>query len=152
MKNLLVLISLLFASPALAANSVSLENEVFVERVVEENGKQTTKLEAPKVVVPGDKLVFIISYKNDGAEPATAFVVTNPLPPSIAYEGVEGTLALVSVDGGTNYGQLAALKIKQPDGTDRAAAAGDVTHIRWTFTQAIPAGGAGKLSFRGVVK
>ena len=151
-KSLLILLSLLIAPPAMAQASVALENEIMIERVVVEDGKREVKVEVPKVVVPGDRLVFIISYKNQGAQPATDFVVTNPLPPSVTFDSVEGSEAVVSVDGGKTYGALAALQVKQADGSERAAVPADVTHIRWAFKQAIPAGAAGTLRFKGVVK
>lgn len=152
MRYLIFFLAMLVSTPALASASVSLVSEVFVERVVEKDGKRVVALEAPKVVVPGDRLLVVLSYKNGGAQPATDFIVTNPIPQSVAYESAEGQGAQVSVDGGKNWGQLAALKIRQADGTDRAAVGADVTHIRWTFPQAIPSGQAGKLSFRGIVK
>lgn len=153
-KSLFVFLSVLLAVPAAAAaqSNVSLESEIMIERVVVEDGKREVKVEVPKVVVPGDRLVFVISYQNQGAAPATDFVVTNPLPPSVTFEAAEGDEAVVSVDGGKSYGQLAALKVKQPDGTDRDALPADVTHIRWAFARPIPAGAAGTLRFKGVVK
>lgn len=153
MRYLLALLALLAPVSAWAADDVSLASEVFVETVKQDaQGKETVVLTPPKVVVPGDKLVFTLSYKNMGGQPATGFVVTNPIPEAIAFEGGESAGAVVSVDGGTNWGTLTALKVKQADGTERAAVPADVTHIRWTFTQAIPAGQSGKLNFRGVVK
>lgn len=152
MKYFILFLGMLISSPAFAASGVSLVSEVFVERVVEKDGKSVIELEAPKVVVPGDRLVIVLSYKNAGAQPATDFIVTNPIPQSVTYESAEGQGAQVSIDGGKNWGQLASLRVKQADGTDRAAVAADVTDIRWAFPDAIPAGQTGKLSFRGIVK
>jgi uncharacterized repeat protein (TIGR01451 family) len=153
MKYLLPLLALLAPAAAPAASDVSLDSKVFVERVKQEaSGKRTTVLEPPKVVTPGDRLVFVLSYLNAGAKPASDFVVTNPIPDAVAYAGAEGEGAAVSIDGGRSWGSLASLKVRQPDGTFRAAQPGDVTHIRWSFGQAIAAGQGGKLSFRGVVK
>lgn len=137
---------------ALAAQNVSLDSEVLVERVkTDAQGKRVVTLEAPKVVTPGDRLVFALSYRNGGAQPAADFVVSNPIPSAVAFDGAEGA-ADVSVDGGKSWGRLAALKVRQADGTFRPAVAADVTDVRWAFTQAIPAGGSGKLNFRGIVK
>ena len=148
MKYWLILLALVAPSLAMAADPVSLTSEVFVERVQEDaEGKRTTVLEPPSVVTPGDKLLFVLSYVNGGADPAEDFVVTNAIP-----EAVEGDHALVSVDGGKTWGSLPALKVNRADGTTRAAGPADVTHIRWRFSQPIPAGEGGKLSFRGVVK
>lgn len=153
MKILIALFALITPAAAFASSDVSLASEVFVERVREDAaGKKSVVLEPPAVVTPGDRLVFQLSYRNAGAAPATGFEVTNPIPDAVAFSAVEGEGALVSVDGGKSWGALASLKIRQPDGTTRAATAADVSHVRWTFSQPIPAGNGGTLSFRGVVK
>jgi uncharacterized repeat protein (TIGR01451 family) len=154
MKYLLPLILLASSAAAQAAGKdVILASNVFVERVKQDpTGKRATVLEPPRVVTPGDKLVFELSYRNRGAEPASDFVVTNPIPDAVAFDGTESEFGVVSTDGGYSWGKLAALKVKQADGTLRPAQPSDVTHVRWTFTRAIAAGEAGKLSFRGVVK
>ena len=152
MKILIALLALAAPAAAFAAGDVTLASEVFVERVHEDaQGKKQVVLEPPAVVTPGDRLVFQLSYRNAGTQPATGFEITNPVPQAIAFTGAEGN-AVVSVDGGKSWGTLAALKVAQPDGTSRPATAADVTHIRWSFSQPIPAGNGGKLSFRGVVK
>ena len=153
MRILLARLALLAPVAAFAADAVSLSGEVFVERVKQEaNGKTRIVREEPGVVTPGDKLVIVLSYRNNGAAPATGFVVTNPIPASDAFSGGESEGAIVSIDGGKNWGPLASLKIANPDGSQRAATPDDVTHIRWAFAQPIAAGRAGQLSFRGVVK
>jgi len=153
MKLLIAIAALLAPAAAMAANSVTLESKAFVERTTTDaDGKTKVVLEDPKLVVPGDRLVFVLSYKNTGAQPAADFVVTNPIPQAVAYTGTEGSPAIVSVDGGKSWGPLASLKISQADGSLRDAQPADVTHVRWSFAKAIPAGQAGQLSFHGVVK
>jgi uncharacterized repeat protein (TIGR01451 family) len=153
MKIWLALIALLAPATAYAANDVSLSSKVLVEKVKNgPDGKAVTVREAPGVVVPGDKLVFVLSYRNGGSQPATGFTLTDPIPASIAFAGSEDSTAVVSVDGGKSWGPLATLKVVQADGTSRPAVAADVTHIRWSFGRPIAAGSGGELSFRGVVK
>ena len=153
MKMFLAFLALGLPAAASAADSVSLTSEVLVERVKQEaDGTSRVIREEPNVVTPGDKLVFLLSYRNGGAQPATGFVVTNPIPVAVAFSGGESDGATVSVDGGKTWGALAALKVAIADGISRPATMEDVTHIRWTFTQPIAAGRAGQLSFRGVVK
>jgi uncharacterized repeat protein (TIGR01451 family) len=153
MRFLLFMLALIAPATAMAAQDVSLSSEVFVEKSVKD-GKGDTKTvrEKPAVVTPGDRLVFVLSYKNQGAQPATGFALTNPIPPSVAFAAAEGAGSEVSVDGGKSWGQLAALSIASPDGSRRAANPVDVTHVRWTFAQPIAAGAGGQLSFRGTVK
>ena len=154
MRTLLfLLLAALMPGQALAANQVALDNHVFVERVsTDAQGKQRILLEEPKVVVPGDRLVFVLNYRNAGAQPADKFVITNPLPAAVRFADAGDTRPQVSVDGGKQWGLLADLSIPMTDGTRRAAQPADVTHIRWAFQNPIPVGGTGKLMFRGVVR
>ena len=151
MRNLLAFILLLTAAPAVA--EVTLTNEVFVERSrADAQGRPTVVLEPPSLVAPGDRLVFVLGYRNEGVESATNFIVTNPLPAAVIFESIEGNGAEVSVDGGQNWGQLAALSVAQADGSRRSALPADVTHIRWNFSQPIAPGASGRLRFRGIVR
>lgn len=152
MKHLVLALAALL-SPAMAhANDVALTSAVFVEKTVLTDGQQKIVLEEPSLVVPGDKLVFVLNYRNKGATPATDFVVTNPMPGAVAFQSSPDQAAVVSIDGGRSWGTLSSLKVKESDGTVRGARPEDVTHVRWTFAKAIPAGQGGKLSFRGVVR
>ena len=149
----LLLLAALMPDQALAANQVALDNAVFVERVsTDAQGKQRILLEEPKVVVPGDRLVFVLAYRNAGAQPADKFVITNPMPSAVSFADAGDTRPLVSVDGGKQWGLLSDLSVPMTGGTRRAAQPADVTHVRWAFQNPIPVGGTGKLMFRGVVK
>jgi len=152
MRSFLACIALFAPAAAMAAPDVTIDSTAFVERTIQDtSGKAKIVLEAPKVVTPGDRVIFVLTYRNGGSQPATGFVINNPLPAAVSYEGSEGAQPIVSVDGGKSWGALAALKIAQPDGSTRPATSADVTHLRWTFA-AIAPGQTGKLSFRGVVK
>lgn len=153
MKFWLALAALFAPAAALAADNVSLTSEVFVERTkAGPDGKPRVVREAPKVVTPGDRLVFELAYRNQGSQPATGFALTNPMPPSVAFAGGETPGAVVSIDGGKSWGPLASLRVALPDGKSRPAGQADVTHIRWSFAKAIAPGAGGRVSFRGVVK
>lgn len=150
---LFLLLAALMPAQAFAANQVALDNSVFVERVsTDAQGKQKILLEEPKVVVPGDRLVFVLAYRNAGAQPADKFVITNPMPAAVRFADAGDSRPLVSVDGGKQWGLLSDLAVPMSDGSRRAAQPADVTHIRWAFQNPIPVGGTGKLMFRGVVK
>jgi uncharacterized repeat protein (TIGR01451 family) len=150
---LITLTALLSPSLALAAGAVALNSAVFVERsIADSTGKTRIVLQEPKIVTPGDQLIFVLNYRNSGRASANNFVVTNPMPSAVAYQATNDPTAQVSVDGGQKWGVLPALKIRDSDGSWRTARADDVTHVRWTMRTAIPAGAQGKLSFRGVVR
>lgn len=152
MKRLIALFALVAPVAALAADNVTLSSHAFVEKVKPgPNGKPVTVLEEPRLVTPGDKLVFELSYRNQGAQPATGFVITDPIPSAVTFAGAASPGAVYSVDGGRTWGPLAALRVATANGASRPATAADVTTVRWNFP-AIPAGAGGKVSFRGVVK
>ena len=149
------------SAPVLAfTNSVVLTSEAMIERTeVDASGKESTALKQPKdvIVVPGDRVIFTLRYVNKGAEPATGFRATNPMPGPVQFVSVAEDWAEVSVDGGATWGKLANLKVavKGAEGvadTLRPAAAEDVTHVRWIFTSAIPPGAEGSVSYRGLIK
>ncbi|MGA9581693.1 MAG: hypothetical protein WBR13_06965 [Allosphingosinicella sp.] len=153
MKIWIALFALLVPAAASAADDVSLTSKVLVERVKPgPDGKPVTVREEPGVVTPGDRLVILLNYRNGGAQPATGFTLTNPIPAAVAFAGTDDRSAAVSVDGGKSWGALASLKVVAADGTSRPAVAADVTHIRWSLSQPIAAGSGGELSFRGVVE
>ncbi|MEM8694420.1 MAG: hypothetical protein AAGE05_00170 [Pseudomonadota bacterium] len=153
MKYLIALFALIAPTSAVMANQVALDSEVFVERSEEQaDGSVTVTLDEPNRVIPGDTLVFVLTYENTGAEPAENFVVTNPMPDAVAFvEAIDGG-AVYSVDYGTTFGSLADLRVFGEGGVQRDAQAVDVTHIRWTLTEPIPVGATGQLRFRGVVR
>jgi uncharacterized repeat protein (TIGR01451 family) len=152
MKCFIALFALLAPAAALAADNVTLASHAFVEKVKPgPNGKPVAVLEEPRLVTPGDKLVFELSYRNQGAQPATGFVITDPIPSAVTFTGAVSPGAVYSVDGGRTWGPLASLRVATANGASRPATSADVTTVRWSFP-AIPAGGGGKVSFRGVVK
>lgn len=153
-----------YATPANAqaadAGRVVLTSDAYIERIeVGADGKEKSSLKKPSevIVTPGDRVVFTLKYKNHGALPATGFRATNPMPGPVQFVSAFEEWSEVSVDGGKNWGKLTNLTVqaKAADGlTDitRAAAVEDVTHVRWVFPSAIPPGGEGTLSYRGMVK
>lgn len=153
-RRLLIASVPLFSGISLfAATPLQLSSDVFVERqVVRNDGSKKTVLEKPNMVTPGDNLVFIVRYRNVGGATASNFVVTNPLPAAVVFDGTSDDLEIVSVDGGRRWGRLTALRIAKADGSTRPAVRSDVTHIKWNLNQPLTAGAEGKLIFRGIVK
>jgi uncharacterized repeat protein (TIGR01451 family) len=152
-RGLFLLVSLVLAPcTASAAGSVALESAVFVEKTaVDATGRPKLELRAAERVTPGDRLVFVVTYRNETPVAAPNVVITNPVPLPVAYEGSTKD-AVVSIDGGKNWGQLKSLRVIKSSGEARAALPTDVTHIRWALPNAVAPGGSGRLTFRGTVK
>lgn len=136
-----------FAAPS----QVALVGEVKLEKTITENGKSRTELLEPKVVVPGDRLLFTTRYSNRGTQVANNFVVTSPLPAAVvlSHDAAEGYV--VSVDGGKTWGALALAKVPDGKGGLRAAQASDVTHLRWTVASVAP-GASGMVRYHAIVR
>lgn len=143
----------LVASPVLAQSQpVTLEGTVMLEKaVVDADGKTELKLIEPKMVVPGDRLIFGTSYRNTGTDPVANFVVTNPLPSAVRLAPDADAKLVVSIDGGNSWGVLSSLQVKQEDGTQRAAVPADVTHVRWTLAVVAP-GESGRVEFPAIIR
>lgn len=152
---LAILCLLAATTPAAAAPAetgpVELKGDVKVERILSENGRQQRVLAEPKVVVPGDRLVFATSYHNASATLVKDFIVTNPVPAGVMLAPDSAGMLDVSVDGGKTWGKLAALTVADGAGGRRAAQAGDVTHLRWTLSTLAP-GAKGTLTYNAIVR
>jgi uncharacterized repeat protein (TIGR01451 family) len=123
---------------------------------VNAQGVKTVKRVPAKTVVPGSIVVYTITAKNTGAQPADNVVVTNPIPQQMRYiDGSAtgaGTDITFSVDGGKKYAQPEKLNVKDATGKPRPATPEDYTHVRWTFTSSLQAGQATPVSYRAQVK
>jgi uncharacterized repeat protein (TIGR01451 family) len=136
----------------LAAHA-ALKTEVFVEKtsVGVDGVAKTSRLPAGHVV-PGDHLVYVITFTNDAPKPAEGVIITNPLPAGLVFEGsTEGPAPLVSADGAT-FASLPQLKVRAANGAMVAAQHTDVTHLSWSLPAAVPAGGQARLTYRATLK
>lgn len=142
------------ASSAYAAGKISIKNAAFVEKVkTQKNGKKVKSIEPAVQVVPGEEVIFVITYRNDGEKPSTDVVITNPIPKHMTYKSASGDgkeVTQVSVDGGKKFGQLKNLKVKTKK-KERQASLGDVTHVKWTLADALPPKKGGKVRLRAIL-
>lgn len=158
--------SLLLASVAAhAVAAVELKSEAFREvDVVDKNGNKVTdkkgntikKLEALDRAVPGQEVIYVLTYRNTGKEAVSNVVVANPVPKELTYvaHSAKGNNARfeVSVDGGKEFATLETLVIKNADGSTRPATAADVTDLRWIVSIPLKAGAEGSVMYRTILK
>lgn len=139
-----------FASP-IVVQTVA-EKEV---RTVNADGDVKTTMQPAEAVVPGDEVVYTVTFANEGDEPATNIVVTDPVPAQMRY--VEnsafgpGTDITFSVDGGKTFAPRDDLAVTDARGNARPARASDLTHIRWGFRQVLAPGERGYARFKAVL-
>lgn len=142
------------AAASAAAGPLQVTSSILVEsRVAAADGTTRIALVKPSKVTPGDKVIFVLSYRNTGAQPLANVVLANPLPRQITYRSANpGSPAPdVSVDGKT-FGSLDSLRVRGLDGSTRAASPNDVTSVRWRLASPLAAGSQGQFAFQAVLK
>lgn len=111
---------------------------------VDETGEETVAFVPAAMVAPGDTVRYVLQYDNQGGEPAEAVTLTMPVPEQTDLVEVstplETTIVSYSYDGGDTFGPEA-------DMADDL----DPTHLRWTFTEDVPAGAEGQVSFIAIL-
>lgn len=133
-----------------AADSVHFASDVFVERFIAAPGGRTSRvLERAERLMPGDQVIFVVNWT---ARRGRAFVVTNPMPRTVAFQRSVDGAEDVSIDGGRNWGRMEDLTVREADGSVRSATPEDVTHLRWRVPDALAQRGSGQLTYRGVVR
>lgn len=149
--------ALAIAAATDAAPGMQLKTEAFREvEVTDKSGKKEKKRQPLTRALPGQEVIYDISYRNAGSKPAEKVVVNNAVPKGLLYQpgSAQGTGTRIefSVDGGKTYGSLEALRVTGADGKPRAAKADEVTHLRWTLMTALKPSAEGKVSYRAMLK
>lgn len=155
LSSALLACSLMFA-PALVLAEMQLKMENFQEVEVVKDGKKVKQRQTLSKALPGQEVIYQITYLNTGAKPVDNVVINNPVPSNLSYQGGtaqgEGTRIEYSVDGGKTFGAMETLSVKGADGSSRAAKSQDVTHLRWTVITPVKPGAKGTVGYRALVK
>ena len=160
MKNLIGMILLMstVAAHAIAQEGGHLDVRTLVQKeevTVNEAGEADTHLVAADTVIPGDRVVYTITFENISNDAAENVVITNPIADSLTYvDGSAfgpGTDIQFSVDGGQSFAAREALTVAE-NGDVRPAEAKDFTHIRWVMKQDLPVGAQGMARFSADLK
>jgi uncharacterized repeat protein (TIGR01451 family) len=154
----LAFLALATAPPALAQD-VEITTRAEREIEVVEKGVKVKRLAPPQKMLPGEDVVYTISYANKSARPAERVTVTNPVPKHTRYkDGTatgENTDISFSVDGGKTFAtpDKLTVTVRDKSGKDvqRPANGYDYTHIRWVVKQNVAPGQSGSMRFRVVI-
>ncbi len=125
------------------------------EVTVNDSGEAETRLVAADSVVPGESVVYTITFQNISDEPAANVVITNPISEDLTYvDGSAfgpGTVIQFSTDGGQNFAAADELTVID-EGVSRPAGPHDFTHIRWVMQNELAVGAQGTARFTAVLK
>lgn len=148
----------LFTGYVIVAQAQTVELVTKAEREVEvvEKGVKVKKVTPAQKMVPGDEVLYTVTYTNKTAKPAEKIAVTNPVPRHTRYKdgsaAGEGADITYSVDGGKSFAtpDKLTVAIKDKSGKDivRPASAAEYTHIRWLLKQNVAPGQSGSVRFR----
>ena len=136
--------------------------EVVATQIVEKEIVQTgangainvARVSAEKVS-PGEEVIYTLNFENRDDRAAEDIVLVMPVPAEIIYlEGSivgDGATASFSADGGQTYLNRGRLTVIE-NGAVRPARGNEITHIKWTLTQALAPRATGVVSYRGILK
>lgn len=151
----------LFTGYVIVAQAQTVELVTKAEREVEvvEKGVKVKKVAPAQKMVPGDEVLYTVTYTNKTAKPAEKIAVTNPVPRHTRYKdgsaAGEGADITYSVDGGKSFAtpDKLTVAIKDKSGKDivRPASAAEYTHIRWLLKQNVAPGQSGSVRFRAAI-
>ena len=103
MRMSLLLAGLVAAVPAIAGPVEITSNVLAEKRAAAADGTTRVSLAPATRVIPGDRVVFQLEYRNNGKQAASGLVIANPVPAAMQYVSpAEGSPAPeLSVDGTT---------------------------------------------------
>ncbi|MEG3174609.1 hypothetical protein U1872_00085 [Sphingomonas sp. RB3P16] len=146
-------VALTAAVPAFAAPVEITARVLLEQRQAAADGTTRTVLMPAAKIIPGDRIVYRIEYRNTGSVAASGVVVANPIPAQLQYAGpAEGSPAPEVSTDGSAFGALGQLRVRSADGTLRPAALTDVRVVRWRLGAPVAGGSSGKLAFRAILK
>lgn len=153
LRTAFALLVLIAPVAAQASGDVHTKASIFVERIDSRaNGGRRIRLEPARQVSSGERLIYIVEYRNTGKRPVQDFTVTNPLPRTVRLDETMDGSELVSIDGGRSWGQLSALRVSLGDAGWRPANPQDVTHLRWRVGNRLMQGETRRVTFRAIVR
>jgi hypothetical protein len=140
------------AAPGGAAEAVmALDGQLLVEAVgpAAEGDRRTVRAAAE--VRSGDRLIFLIRYRNRGAMPLPGYDFVAPVPPGIRILPDRFGSVRISADGGRSWTRPdSPLRL---DAHRRLRPADEVapTHVRLRLDRPIAPGEAGTVAYRGLL-
>lgn len=155
-----LLVALLLPAQGGAADGDKITMQLSAARqvVTEVAGKEQVSFVAAERANPGDILRYRIEYVNSSSEAVYNFAIVDPIPAGSLFlteKGDSGTRTMFSIDKGFSYHEPPLYYEEVgADGTVLKKKAGPerFTHIKWQFTEPIPPGQRGVVSFTAKVK
>ncbi|MCW8923707.1 MAG: hypothetical protein OQK69_08775 [Gammaproteobacteria bacterium] len=153
-----MILTFLFSGSALSQDGkIVLTNKVFKQVIKKDKqGKTTYEYIEPGTALPGDVMMYVISFENIGTDPAEGIVINDPVPNNSKYRvgsaAGKNTKITFSIDGGNVFGDPDELVVKDKDGKEWKAKPESYTHIRWIYNKPLAPGEKAEVSFKTKIK
>lgn len=148
---LLVASAVLAQTQPITVNTVA-EKE---ERYTDPQGIERSRLVPVATVIPGDQVVYTITFANRGTQTAEGIKIVDPIPDEMRYVADSangpGTIISFSADGGQTFGAVGTVMVSD-DGSRRAATPNEFTHIQWVFNHPLEPGAQAHAQFKAVLQ
>ena len=162
MRNLLLKITMLFGLAAFSLTAIAEDGPIKItntvmKEVIEKNalGEEVIRYVVPGTAIPGNTMLYTITFENIGDKPASGIVINDPLPNNSKYIANtatgKNTKITFSVDG-ENFNVPSKVKLNDASGKVWTASADKYTHIRWIYTKDLLPGEIGKATFKTKIK
>lgn len=152
--------SLFFSIYTLSAQAedgaIRFSNNAYKQEIsTDKDGKKQFNFVAPKLVLPGDVILYEIEFENISNQVISDIVVNNPLPNNSKYRAGsargKSTEITFSTDGKT-FKTAEKLIVKDKSGKSWLAKPEDYQAIRWVYKQALKPGEKSKVSYKTEIK
>ena len=154
----LTILTLLFSSNAFSQDGKIVVTNKVLKQVIKKDkkGNITYDYIEPGTALPGDVMMYTISFENISNEPVKGIVINDPVPNNSKYRinsaTGKNTKITFSIDGGKNYGSPDDLIVKDKSGKEWKAKPESYTHIRWDYTKTLEPGQKSEVFFKTQIK
>jgi hypothetical protein len=139
-------------SAAPHSSKLELESRFFRETAkADANGATQRGLASVSSVRSGDRLLFVIRYRNAGTAPITDGAIVSELPARVAIDPNQSDRVEVSVDGGRRWDRPGATFILSSEGRLIPAPGQTPTHVRFKLDRPVAPGASGQAMFRATL-
>jgi len=154
----MMILTAMFSNNVFAEDGkIVLSNKVLKQVIKKDkHGKTTYDFVEPKTAIPGDVMVYTITFENIGDQAADGIVINDPVPNNSKYRmgsavGKNTTISF-SIDAGKNFGNPEDLVVKDKNGKEWTAKPESYTHIRWVYNKPLAPGEKAEVSFKTQIK
>ena len=155
--SLIVFMTMLSNNAFAEGEKIVLTNQVLKQVIKKDkDGNVTYDYIEPKTAVPGDVMMYTITFENKGNDSAEGIVINDPIPNNSKYRinsaiG-KNTKISFSIDGGKTFGNPEELVVKDKNGKEWKAKPESYTHIRWVYNKPLMPGEKSEVTFKTQIK